>query len=193
MRILGIDPGLHATGFGVIDVSGNGFTLVDAGAIRPSPRKPLSTRLGQLHDGLTQVIKTHRPQMMAVESVYTHHEFVTTAALMAHARGVVCLLCDQHGMSLSEYLPTRIKKALTGHGTASKEQVSRAVGMWLSLDTSSWASDVTDALALAIAHAHIAVSDTNRGVRHQGVRHRFCPDTATVRRRLPAALAKALR
>lgn len=155
MRILGIDPGLHATGFGVIDVSGNALKFIDAGAIRPSPTKPLSKRLGQLHDGIKQVIESHRPRMMAVESVYTHHEFVTTAALMAHARGVVCLLCDQYGLELTEYLPNRIKKALTGHGTASKEQVSRAVGMWLGLETSSWASDVTDALGLAIAHAHI--------------------------------------
>lgn len=184
MRILGIDPGLHATGFGVIDVSGNTLTFIDAGAIRPSPTKPLSKRLGQLHDGIKQVIESHRPTMMAVESVYTHHEFVTTAALMAHARGVVCLLCDQHGLELTEYLPNRIKKALTGHGTASKEQVSRAVGMWLNLDTSSWASDVTDALGLAIAHAHIAVSDTKR---------KMVSDTATVRRKLPADLAKALR
>ena len=179
MRILGIDPGLHATGFGVIDVSGSSLKLVDAGAIRPSPSQPLSKRLGQLHEGLKQVIESHRPQLMAVESVYTHHEFVTTAALMAHARGVICLLCDQHGLELTEYLPNRIKKALTGHGTASKEQVSRAVGMWLGLDTSSWASDVTDALALAIAHAHMAVSAV--------------PGTAAVRRKLPAALAKALR
>lgn len=186
MRILGIDPGLHATGFGVIDASGNSLRLIDAGAIRPSPRKRLPNRLGQLYDGLKQVIISHHPQMMAVESVYTHHEFVTTAALMAHARGVVCLLCDQHGMELAEYLPNRIKKALTGHGTASKEQVSRAVGMWLSLDTSSWASDVTDALALAIAHAHVAVSPVS------GTALKVS-DTAGVRRRLPAALAKALR
>lgn len=155
MRILGIDPGLHATGFGVIDVSGSSLTFVDAGAVRPTPTHPLSKRLGQLHEGLTQVIEAYRPQVMAVEAVYTHHAFVTTAAMMAHARGVICLLCEQHGMELSEYLPTRVKKALTGHGTASKEQVSKAVGMWLSVDTSSCAADVTDALALAIAHAHI--------------------------------------
>ena len=156
MRILGIDPGLHATGYGVITVSSEGLRLVAAGTIHPSsPRVALGRRLQELYDGLREVIATSQPQALALESVYTHHEYLTTAALMAHARGVICLLGTQQGMSLIEYLPTRVKKALTGRGHASKEQVSRAVGMWLNVDASAWDSDVTDALALAVAHAQI--------------------------------------
>lgn len=160
MRIIGIDPGLHATGYGIIGASAEGLRLVAAGAFHPSSRKPLAIRLGELYEGLRQVIVAHRPQVMALESVYTHHAYLTTAASMAHARGVICLLGAQHGMTLAEYLPTRVKKALTGYGTASKEQVSRAVGMWLNVGASSWDSDVTDALALAIAHAQISRVDS---------------------------------
>ena len=157
MRILGIDPGLHATGYGVISASSEGLRLISAGAIHPSsPRVALGRRLQELYDGLREVIATSQPQALALESVYTHHEYLTTAALMAHARGVICLLGAQQGIPLIEYLPTRVKKALTGQGHASKEQVSCAVGMWLNVDASAWTSDVTDALALAIAHAQIS-------------------------------------
>ena len=156
MMILGIDPGLHATGYGVITAEPDCLRLVAAGAVRPSARRPLAQRLQQLYDGLQQVMGAHRPQVVAIESLYTHQQYLTTAALMAHARGVACLLAAQHGLPLIEYLPTRIKKALTGYGAASKDQVARAVGMWLTVNPSSWASDVTDALALAIAHAHIS-------------------------------------
>ncbi|MBI4322745.1 MAG: crossover junction endodeoxyribonuclease RuvC [Candidatus Omnitrophica bacterium] len=157
MRILGIDPGLHATGYGVISASSEGLRLISAGAIHPSsPRVPLGRRLQELYDGLREVIATSQPQALALESVYTHHAYLTTAALMAHARGVICLLGAQQGLPLAEYLPTRVKKALTGQGHASKEQVARAVGMWLNVDASAWASDVTDALALAITYAQIS-------------------------------------
>lgn len=157
MIILGIDPGLHATGYGVISASSEGLRLISAGAIHPSsPRVALGRRLQELYDGLREVIATSQPQALALESLYTHHEYLTTAALMAHARGVICLLGAQQGIPLIEYLPTRVKKALTGQGHASKEQVARAVGMWLNVDASAWTSDVTDALALAIAHAQIS-------------------------------------
>lgn len=182
MRILGIDPGLHATGYGVITAEPDGLRLVAAGAVRPSARRPLAQRLQQLYDGLQQVMGAHRPQVVAIESLYTHQQHLTTAALMAHARGVACLLAAQHSLPLIEYLPTRIKKALTGYGAASKDQVARAVGMWLTVNPSSWASDVTDALALAIAHAHISRSAAWREVR-----------PSSRRRVLPAALAGVLR
>lgn len=182
MTILGIDPGLHATGYGVIAASGDRLRLIAAGAVRPASRQGLARRLQQVYDGLQQVIRTHQPQVVVIESLYTHHQYLTTAALMAHARGVACLLGAQHHLPLVEYLPTRVKKALTGYGTASKDQVARAVGMWLNVNPSSWASDVTDALAMAIAHAHIS----RAAVQPQ-------PHASSRRRRLPAALAGALK
>lgn len=158
-RILGIDPGLNTTGYGVIATEPDRLRLVAAGVIRPPAGRPLGERLARLYDGLNHVIDTHRPTLIVLEALYTHHQYLTTAALMAHARGIACLLSAQHHLPLTEYLPTRIKKALTGYGSASKDQVSRAVGRWLSVEAQGWASDVTDALGLAIAHAQISRSD----------------------------------
>ena len=167
---MGIDPGLNATGYGVIAVSSDRMQIVSAGAVHPPQRLPIGRRLRCLYDGLEQAITTHQPELVILESLYTHHQYLTTAALMAHARGMACLLSAQHGLELVEYLPTRIKKALTGYGSASKEQVARAVGMWLGVDSTAWSSDATDALALAIAHAHI--NSASRNLLAQGVSYR---------------------
>ena len=159
VTILGIDPGLNATGYGIIDVAPEErMRVLAAGAVKPSARQPLARRLHDLYDTLTRIVDAHHPQLMVLESLFTHHAYVTTAALMGHARGVACLVGAEHDMRVIEYLPKRVKKAVTGNGAASKEQVARAVGMWLGLETSSWASDVTDALALAIAHAQMSRS-----------------------------------
>lgn len=172
MTILGIDPGLNATGYGVIAASSDRLRLVAAGRVAPSSRRTLAQRLHQLYEGLHQVITAHQPRLVVLESLYTHHQYLTTAAMMAHARGIACLLSAQYGLPLIEYLPTRIKKALTGYGTASKEQVSRAVGMWLQVDASAWSLDATDALALAIAHAHIASASSRLQGLEKSVRRR---------------------
>ena len=160
MIILGIDPGLNATGYGAIEARAERVQALAVGTIRPSPKQPLAHRLRELYDALAGVMDRTHPAVTVLEAVYTHHQFLTTAAMMAHARGAICLLGAQRGLPVVEYLPTRIKKALTGHGTASKEQVARAVGARLDCDVTAWPSDATDALALAIAHAHIARTET---------------------------------
>jgi len=153
MRILGIDPGLNATGYGVIAVDGSRLQLVAAGTIRPPARGALSRRLLVLYDALAKTIDAHQPTIAVLEAIYTHHQYLTTAAMMAHARGVACLVSAQRGLEVIDYLPTRVKKALTGHGAASKQQVSRMVGQRLGTHETSWSADATDALALAITHA----------------------------------------
>ena len=173
MTILDVDPGLNATGYGVIAVSSDRMRMVAAGAVRPPQRLPIGRRLRCLYDGLAQAIAAHQPNLVILESLFTHHAYLTTAALMAHARGVACLLSAQHGLTLIEYLPTRVKKALTGYGSASKDQVARAVGMWLDVDLTAWSSDATDALALAIAHAHISKADARL---HTSIRSTRRPD-----------------
>ena len=160
MVILGIDPGLNITGYGAVSAHGDRLQVVAAGTIQPNDRATLPVRLQELYDALGGVITRAHPSVIVLEAVYTHHQFVTTAAAMAHARGVICLLSAQHNIALVEYLPTRIKKALTGHGTASKEQVARSVGTWLGCEVSAWPADATDALALAAAHAHMAQRQT---------------------------------
>ena len=159
MRILGIDPGLNATGYGVIATTQRRIEVIAAGAITPSARQPLAQRLLCLYDALTEIIRTTTPELTVLESSFTHHRFVTTSAMMAHARSVALLTSAQQRIAVVEYLPTRIKKALTGYGAASKEQVARAVGMWIGVRDRSWSSDTTDALALAIGHAHIGQAE----------------------------------
>lgn len=154
MLILGIDPGLNATGYGIIETGADRLRAVIAGDIRPPAKQPLTERLGVIHRELSALISRHRPAVAVLEKIFTHHSYVTTATLMGHARGAACLAVQEHGLTLAEYPPTQIKKSLTGSGAASKEQVARMVGQWLASRDGSWSADATDALALAIAHAH---------------------------------------
>ncbi len=155
MIILGIDPGLNITGYGAIVAEGRKVQLIAAGDIRPPKGKPLPQRLEFLHTALTEVIRRQRPKAVVLEMVFTHERYVGTAAMMAHARGVACLAAEQHHVPLVEYPPARVKKALTGHGAATKDQVARMVAQWVGSRDPSWSFDATDALALAIAHAHM--------------------------------------
>lgn len=155
VTIMGIDPGLRRTGYGVIHAIGRSYTLVVAGDIRPPTAGALAQRLDWLHRELTALLTQHRPEAVVVEMLYTHRQHITTAALMAHARGMACLAAEQQGIPLLEYRPNRVKKSVTGHGTASKEQVARMVAQWLGRSDPAWSFDATDALALAIAHAQM--------------------------------------
>ena len=155
MIILGVDPGLNATGYGIIEMDGKHPRVLSAGAICPPRRQALARRLEFLHHELTTLIARYRPVIMVLEMLFTHHTYVNTAALMAHARGVACLAAQEHGLALAEYPPARIKKALTGNGNASKAQVARMVGQWLKADDPSLSADATDALALALAHTQM--------------------------------------
>ena len=180
MVILGIDPGLNATGYGVISVQAGQLQVVDAGAIRPSPRQPLGARLSRLYEALGKIMTAHQPSVAVLEALYTHHEYLTTASLMAHARGAVCLALAHHQVPQVDYLPTRMKKALTEKGSASKEQVARMVGTWLGREVSGWSADTTDALALAIVHAHISGSGY-QGIGRSGNRNSRYPDNLMIR------------
>ncbi len=159
MIILGIDPGLNATGYGFIDAQAGRCTLITAGDIRPPRRLLFQERIAQIHRSLTTLVQLHRPHTAVLEKIFTHQRFPTAASLMAHARGVACLVAQEQNLVLAEYLPTRIKRALTGRGHANKDQVSRMVQHWLGTLDPSWSSDATDALALAIAHAHMETSN----------------------------------
>ncbi len=155
MVILGVDPGLNATGYGVITVEDGRLRLVTAGDIRPPRGRPLPERLEVLRAGLADVIGRHRPHTMVLETVFTHERYQATAALMAHARGAACLAAQAQGVPVAEHAPARIKKALAGTGNASKGQVARMVEHWLGRVEASLSADATDALALAIAHVHM--------------------------------------
>jgi crossover junction endodeoxyribonuclease RuvC len=156
MRILGIDPSLNATGYGVVECDGPLMRLVEGGIIAPARTKDLSERLAELQRGLADVIGALRPDVMVVEEVFSRTAYPRTAILMAHARGALVCAAAMRGMLVFNYSATAVKRALVGNGAASKQQVAAMVVQALRLRRRPEPADVTDALALAIAHARRA-------------------------------------
>ncbi len=154
-RILGIDPGLNITGYGVIDVLDGNIELVEAGVVRGRTRNSLTQRVKEIHAGLTDVIQTLQPHCMAVEELYSHYERPKTAILMGHARGVICLAAAQANISVCHYAATQIKKIMTGNGRAPKSQIQMAVCRQLDLEECPEPPDVADALAIALTHMYL--------------------------------------
>ena len=110
MRILGIDPGLNTTGYGVIQVSGRDVSLCEGGVIRTgSPSDPLEARLSRLYDGIMEVLEQFTPESLALEELYSHYQHPSTAILMGHARGVICLAASKKGTPVCSYAATKIK------------------------------------------------------------------------------------
>lgn len=154
MRILGIDPGLVATGYGVIEMSEqNRLECRAAGVIRPSSAE-LADRLLQIFDQVTNLLREFSPDAMAMEDLYMTYSHPRTAILMGHARGVIFLAGSQYGIPVTNYAPTEVKRAVTSHGRASKEQVQRMVQQLLRLSSLPTPDHVSDALALAITHSY---------------------------------------
>jgi len=159
MRILGIDPGLERTGYGVIetlDGAPGAMRLIEAGVVRTSPKDDLAARLAELHTGLSAVLAEFKPDAVAVEELYSHYKHPRTAILMGHARGIIFLAAAQAGLPVTSYGATHIKKALVGSGHASKHQVQRAIQSHVGLARAPEPADVADALAVALCHAHRA-------------------------------------
>jgi crossover junction endodeoxyribonuclease RuvC len=154
LRILGIDPGLNTTGYGVIDSRGTVVRLVEAGVIRTKPKASLEYRLGELFQGVSELIQSLSPQHLAIEQLFSHYDRPRTAILMGHARGVICLCAQQQKMALQSFEPTKVKKLLTGNGRAPKSQMQLAVKLQLNLATVPEPADVADALAIALCGHH---------------------------------------
>ena len=154
-RILGIDPGLNTTGYGVLDVDGSKLKIVEAGVVRSTAKRTLPERVAEIHDGVADVIRSLRPEAVSLEEVYSHYARPKTAILMGHARGVICLAAAESEVPLFSYAATQIKKIMTGSGRASKEQMQQAVCRELGLLKPPEPHDVADALAIAICHAFL--------------------------------------
>ncbi|MDA5194907.1 crossover junction endodeoxyribonuclease RuvC [Govanella unica] len=151
-RILGLDPGLRKTGWGIIDVEGTRLTHVANGTVQSEPDADLSVRLRQLYDGLVQVIQDWEPVAAAVEETFVNKNPVSTLKL-GQARGVVMLVPALHGLPVAEYAPNHIKKAVVGAGHAAKDQIHAMVRVLLP-GVKITGADAADALAVAICHAH---------------------------------------
>ena len=152
MRILGLDPGLRHTGWGVIDAVDNRLRHVANGVVRTSIGPSLAARLVELHEGIAAVIATYGPGEAAVEETFVNRNPTSTLKL-GQARGVSLVVAARAGLVVAEYTPNLVKKTVVGTGHASKEQIQLMVGMLLP-GTNVTDPDAADALAVAVCHAH---------------------------------------
>lgn len=151
MFVVGIDPGLTTTGYGVVEQSGGTTRAVAAGAIRTSSDRDLGERLAELHHDLCDLVDEYRPEAAAIEQVFVNRN-LQTAISVARASGVAILALAQAGIPVFEYQPTAIKSAVTGDGRATKRQVQAMVARRLRLAAAPSPADAADALAVALCH-----------------------------------------
>ncbi len=150
-RILGVDPGLRTTGYGAIEWTRDGSRLIEAGVVAPATSATLEHRLQELHAGICAVVASTNPDCIVIEELYTTYKNPSTAIMMGHARGVLCLAGAQYGLPVHTLAHSLVKRALIGSGSAKKEQVGGIVAQLLGLRSRPQPHDVSDALALALA------------------------------------------
>jgi crossover junction endodeoxyribonuclease RuvC len=152
MRILGVDPGTRATGWGVVEHRGGVLRHLGHGVVRTSSKDALWHRLSMITAGLREVVAQFQPDVLSLERCFVAKN-ARSALLLGHARGAIMVLCADHGMDVAEYAPSQIKSAVTGHGRADKRQVAEMVRVLMTLPSPP-PSDAADALGAAICHAH---------------------------------------
>ena len=156
VRILGFDPGTRIAGYGIIDAAPGGeLTVVSYGAIRLQPaaqKLSIPQRLRNLYEALDEIVREHRPAVFALEKIF-HGRSFESVMKVGEARGIGLLVGSLHGLEIEEYAATRVKKAVTGNGQASKSQVQAMMTRLLDFDEPPYPQDVTDALAIAFCYA----------------------------------------
>ncbi|KAA5802342.1 crossover junction endodeoxyribonuclease RuvC [Alkalicaulis satelles] len=157
IRLLGIDPGLNATGWGLIDQAGTRLSLVGCGVIRAPARAPMAERLRVIHDAIEALIAQHQPHEAAVEDQFVHVN-PGSALKLGQARAAAMLAPARAGLSVAEYAPRLVKKSVVGTGAAEKAQVAAMISVLL--PGAKAEADAADALAVAICHAHHRTSHT---------------------------------
>lgn len=164
MRVLGVDPGSRVCGYGVIDVGSAPYrvTYVECGVLTARAELPLEARLGEIAQWLTDVVTELRPEVLAVEDVFTNVN-ARSALALAQARGMVLAVAGLRGLRVHAYAPTLVKKTVTGRGHAAKDQVAKMVAALVGLKTPP-RSDAADALAVAVTHAQHASVDPRLAV-----------------------------
>jgi crossover junction endodeoxyribonuclease RuvC len=153
VKVFGIDPGSERTGYGCVESDGSRHRLVACGAIVTSPRLGFPAQLLRIHQGLAGLLAEHRPEAVALESVF-YAANVRSALKLGHARGVALLAAVEGGYQVAEYTPAEIKRAVVGYGRAEKHQVGEMVRLMLGLSAVPEPHDAADALAVAICHIH---------------------------------------
>ena len=153
MIVLGVDPGLTATGYAVIEVGNGSLQIRQCGCARSKKTQTLEARVRSIYDEVSALASRWRPEIAVLEGLYSEYRYPRTAILMGHVRGVICLAADQNGSTIVELAPAEVKQAITGSGRAGKEQIKRAVTRMLSLAEPPDTDHECDALALALVGA----------------------------------------
>ena len=152
MKVLGIDPGTAVLGYGVVEsAAGTLGRLVECGVLQTRSREPLPARLRVIHGGVTELIARHRPDVVAVEAA-VYGKNVRTPMVLCQARGVILLAAEEAGITIEEYTPAMVKKAIVGRGAALKPQVGYMVAQLLRLRTAPAPADAADGVAIALTH-----------------------------------------
>ncbi len=159
MRILGVDPGLKATGYGLVESNGEVVVAVEVGVIAPNKKDSLQNRITKVYTILAELIREYNPNILVIEKLFAHYKHPATAITLGHVRGVIYLLCSQMDIKLAEYSAKRIRKAVTGNGSASKLQTKKVVAYTFNLDEETLTLDAGDALAMALGYIRINCCD----------------------------------
>ena len=169
MVVLGIDPGYAIVGWGVIDFNGTTYRPKAFGAITTDAHTDFNLRLGKIYDDMITILKNAKPDALAIEKLFFTTN-VTTAILVAQARGVILLAAQQCGVKVYEYTPLQVKVAVTGYGKAKKPQVMEMTRRLLHLKDVPKPDDTADALAIAITHTHAAGTKLRQNMYNGGIK-----------------------
>lgn len=150
VRIIGIDPGIADTGYGIIETEGSRLKNIAHGSIKTSKDEQMPQRLLQLEQELEQIITLYQPTRFAIEKLFFSRN-VTTALIVGQARGIALLVAARHNLSIHELTPLQVKQAVSGYGKADKKQIQNMIKLILNLDTVPKPDDAADALAIAIS------------------------------------------
>ena len=153
MKIIGIDPGLVQTGFGIINVKDNQASLIDYGIIKPAPREALANRLLVIFNDVCDILSNYNPQVFAIEDVF-YGKNVKSAMRLGQARGAAMVAAASNNIPIYEYSARKVKQSVTGNGNAHKSQIQFMVKAKLHLDHNPEPMDAADALAIALCHDH---------------------------------------
>jgi crossover junction endodeoxyribonuclease RuvC len=153
MIILGVDPGVAITGYGIIDYTGNKFKVIEYGAVLTGSKIEFSCRLLKIYQELSIIISKYKPDVFAIEELFFNKN-IKTALAVGHGRGVAILSAATQNLPVFEYTPLQVKQAVVGYGRAEKSQVQQMIKILLCLPAIPKPDDVADALAVAVCHAH---------------------------------------
>ncbi len=156
MKIVGIDPGLKATGYSVIDNDRGKVGLLELGTVSPKSKDGIPEKLQNIYQRLNDLIDKYNPEILVLEKIYSHIQHPTTIGTLGHVRGVICLLCAQKKIRLVEYSVKRVRKSITGNGNATKVQTQRIVFNIFNLDNRQMSLDASDATALALGYVYMS-------------------------------------